>query len=636
MCADLRTGLFVFPESEAFYTMRKRSVVITLIISLILLLAACSGSSAQDPAADVTGTGQEPSGTESTPVPTAVPTPTNTPTPTQAPLPTSAPTPTPVPDNSQNEVELGFLDDGTFYFNRTNTFYTADVTLTITAPQGSVVYYTLDGSDPDETSSVYDEPLVFKAHGSSFPDASIFRARAMDTNGRWSKTAARTFLAGTKLNGRFSTIVFSISGDPKDLTEGPDGLFYDTNYLLRGRSSERKVYVEAWEANGNIIFEQFAGLRIYGGYNRQATLKSVKLFARKLYDENGKNFKFSGFNTKKLDGSDKVIKKYDKLVLRNCGNDNQFAFIRDELSQRLCEIAGFECFESVLPAVAYLNGSYYNLYWLHESYCDKYFKEKFGDAEGEFVILEGKDQVKDDDDDPLVQTEVNSFNEHYNRFISMDLTDDSNYAQVTAFMDVEDYLNFFAWNICLNNWDWPNNNFKCVRYVEAGKADLAKEDAVQTPSSKWFDGRWRFLVHDMDYSYGLYGQDKTQANYNTLRVVLNKNHERYSPLFAKLMERSDCREYFRNKCYEYFNGPLSEDTIVSTYYKLHNERVTELGYYYEYMERQRRLGESSLWTTENNYPDNEDEIFEFARTRAGYALKYLEELLPPLDAAGQE
>ncbi len=534
------------------------------------------------------------------------------------------------------EVRLGFGEDGNYAFGEKNSFYTHDVKLTITAPEGSTIYYTLDGTIPNSESNVYSEPLTFKAHGSRFPEATILRARVMDKDGRWSKTAARTYLAGTKLDGRFSTIVVSVSGDPKELLEGPDGIFYGNNWEQRGRDSERMVYIEAWEPDGTNIFEQYGGVRVYGGYSRRATIKSMKLFARKSYDEENKNFKFSLFNTKKLDGSDKIIKKYDKLVLRNGGNDNMFAFVRDELAQRLVEKAGFDCFEAVIPAVTYFNGNYYNFYWMHENYCDKYFKEKFGDAEGEFVVLEGTDQEKAAEDDPLAQKLVDEYNRAYNDFIASDLTDDAVYEHLRAFMDVEDYLNFFAWNICINNWDWPNNNFKCYRYVEASAFDLAREGAAVTPSTKYYDGRWRYLPHDMDYTWGLYGQDKCMANYNTLRVVMNPNNVRYSPLFTKLMERADCRKYFRDKCYEFCNGVLTEESIINTYYELHEQRAEELHHYYDFLERMRRLGEDSLWASEDLLSGYEDEIFRFAKERTGYVFRYLDELLPEITGGETE
>ena len=127
------------------------------------------------------------------------------------------------------------------------------------------------------------------------------------------------------------------------------------------------------------------------------------------------------------------------------------------------------------------------------------------------------------------------------------------------------------------------------------------------------------------------GQAKAKENYNTLRVVMDENNERYSPLFTKLMERKDCRSYFRAKCLEYCNGPLSEQSIISTYRVIHAERLTELGNFYDFMERMRRLGEDSLWAQASLYAGYEQEIFEFARDRAGYILGYIDELLPELE-----
>ena len=155
------------------------------------------------------------------------------------------------------------------------------------------------------------------------------------------------------------------------------------------------------------------------------------------YDAEHKSFKIDAFQTPKLGEGEEgeVIKKYDKLVLRNGGNDIQFGFIRDELSQTLVKKAGFETYEAVLPVVVYLNGHYYAFHWLHENYCDKYFKERFGDGEGEFVILEGKDQIKDDDDE--IQDIVNGYNDTYDKFVASNLTNDSVYYELCKWIDVE-------------------------------------------------------------------------------------------------------------------------------------------------------------------------------------------------------
>lgn len=534
-------------------------------------------------------------------------------------------------DDNRTDVSLSFASDGTFNFAEDSTLYASTVTLTINAPEGATVYYTLDGSLPDVNSSeVYKKPIEFKAKGGSFPDAQMFRAQCVLADGTVSKVAARSYLVGKKLKGRFSTIILAVSGDESELTSEPYGIFAESNYENRGRENERMVYAEAWEADGTNIFSQFAGIRVYGGYSRRNSIKSFKLFARSSYDEKGKNFKISDFGTLKLDGSDKVIKKYDKLVVRAWGNDFQFAFIRDELSQSLCKAAGFECYEGVLPVAVYFNGSYYGQLWLHENYCDKYFKEKYGDAEGEFFIVEGGEQEKDDVSDPLEQAHVDEYNDTYNELISLDLTKDYNYAKVEAFMDVENYLDFFAWNITINNWDWPNNNYKAFRYYEASEEELSKEGAKVTPDNEVYDGRWRFLVHDMDYTYNLYDQDKACAPYNNLSEILNPKNVRYSPMFALLMERADCRNYFRAKVEEYLNGVLSEEGITEVYEQLHATRTKELGYFYDYLTERQHRGDFSIWTSESFYADNEAKILLFAKKRGQYVRKYVNALLPEL------
>ncbi|MCR5829449.1 MAG: CotH kinase family protein, partial [Lachnospiraceae bacterium] len=302
--------------------------------------------------------------------------------------------PTPAPEKPEplpqvkGDVVVGFYDDGTFTFSDTNAFYNDDLTVSIEAPAGAKIYYTLDCTEPSENALAYSEPLKFEPVEGTLPDAYVLRAKALLPSGEWTKTAVKTYFVAENAKERYTTLIFSITGDPADLTQKPDGIFYGRNYKNRGRESEREVYIEALGPDGYPELGQFGGVRIYGGYSRQYSIKSMKLFARKSYDPDHGTFKINDFGTKALDGSEKTINKYDKLVLRDAGNDFQFCFLRDELSQTLCKKAGFDIYEAVIPATAYLNGKYYGLFWLHENYCDEYFKQKFGkDAPGEFVVL---------------------------------------------------------------------------------------------------------------------------------------------------------------------------------------------------------------------------------------------------------
>lgn len=500
-------------------------------------------------------------------------------------------------------------------------FLTSPTELILTAPADAKIYYTTDGSEPDASSTLYEVPIRIKGEISNFPVSMVIRAKAYFADGTVSETATRTFFCAMDAETRYKHVIFSITGDPNELYNQPDGIMYGDNVELRGKESEREVYVEALNRDGSIIFEQSAGIRIYGAASRFSALKSFKLFARKEYDENHGQFDIDVFGTIGADGT--VIPEYDKLVLRSYGNDFQFAFIRDELNQRLAAQAGYTDCEAVVPALVYLNGAYYGLVYLHESYCDDLFKDKYGDGAGKFEILEGSDTEKDvDEDDADMAAIAEEYNNQYAKFSAADLTDDAVYAELCAFMDVENYLQNFAFNICINNKDWPQNNFKCYRYFAAEGEEYAAEGAL--------DGRWRYLLHDMDYSMGLYEQTETQANYNNLKHILTPGDERYSALFASLMVREECRTYFRAEMERLMNGVLSSENILATLDEMSSERFFEMRYYYEHLESMKDENED-IWTWYDNLTEQTNLLRSFVKQRNDYLQQFLDDALAQYD-----
>jgi len=510
-------------------------------------------------------------------------------------------------------------------FSLEDTFYNAGVSIELKTASEAEIYYTEDGSLPDQNAALYTGPIVYECENTDFPTAHTVKARAYYPDGSISPVAVHTYFAAKGANERFSEYVFSLSGDPAVLTESPDGIFADENYKLRGRESEREVWLTAWSPKGEIILEQACGVRIYGGGSRGNSIKSMKLFARKSYGENAGlgAFHTDLFGTPLADSSGLVIDEYDRLVLRSSGNDFQFAFIRDELCQTLAKEAGLADYEAVVPAVCYLNGEYYGLFWLHETYCDDYFKDKYPNETdmGSFVIAEGKDTEMDAEEDDEDALHFMEYNEKYAAFSASDLTDDAVYEQLCAFMDVENYLEYFAFNLFINNRDWPQNNFRCYRYVPAEN---------ELPGDGVYDGRWRYLVHDMDYSMGMYEQPELMANYDTLGHVLKEGDERYSPLFAALMQRSDCRRFFRDKILEYADGVLDGEHIRAVLAELNGSRYLEQMQYYKHLENLRNAGDGSIWTYSGHLSDMLDIIKNFADAREGYMLEDLEEHLPAL------
>ncbi len=532
---------------------------------------------------------------------------------------------------SAPEDKVYIFESNAPVFSLEESFYSADLSVELKTAYEAEIYYTTDGSEPDKNATRYAEPLYFTCEDTDFPTAHTIKAKAYYSDGTESATSVHTYFTAKGAAERFSEYVFSISGDPAALTEGPDGIFYGENSELRGRESEREVYLTAWDPSGEVILSQYCGVRIYGGASRYNTIKSMKLFARKSYgnDAGIGAFHTDLFQTPLADGSGLVIDEYDKLVLRNSGNDFQFGFIRDELCQTLAAEAGFADYEALVPAVCYLNGEYYGLFWLHETYCDDYFKDKYPNdaALGKFIICEGTDTEKDVEEDDADSVHAEDFNAMYAQYSEADLTDAALYEELCAMMDVENYLDYFAFNIYINNRDWPQNNLRCYRYVPM---------EGEVPGEGVYDGKWRFLVHDMDYSMGMYEQPEVLADYNTLGHILTEGDERYSPLFAALLEREDCRTYFSDKIHEYADGVLDGAHITEVCSSLNGSRYLEQMKYYSHLENLRNEGDGTIWTHSSHLGGQLDIIYDFAEQREDYMLQYLEDCLAAYETAEAE
>ena len=564
---------------------------------------------------------------------------TGTPTPTQTvitdPLPTDIvhnndPTPTPARQDYSGE-KIEFTNDmPDVVFSHAGSFYKNDLDVRIYSRFEGTVYYTLDGTHPTDKSLKYDPKtgIALAANKGNIPKFWSIRAAVYYADGTKSAEFVHTYVLGSRVDSRYQMMVFAINGDPAELTDEPDGIFAGENYENRGRASERAVYLEVIEPDGTLVTEQNCGIRVYGAYSRRNSQKSMKLYARKEYSPESGTFYLNFLDLTTADGTATQVVRYDKFVLRASGNDYRFAFVRDELNQMLAADAGFTEYESVCPAVCYINGNYCGFFWVHASYCDTYFKNHYGDSpaktaakaagaeeytEGEFVVLEGGDSYKKTEEgDDLNNTWAKAYDGEYYRFAYGDLTNASLYKELCGWMDVENYLAYMAYNIYLCNKDWPNNNFKCYRYVPAEGESLG---------TGVYDGRWRYLLHDIDYTYGLYGQQEVLTTYDTLRVVLTEGSDRYSPLLASLLAREDCMEYFVKMSLDFANGALSPENIKETLSAVSAQRASEMTYYYNYIAS---LGaEDASWVEESQLQGQLQTILDFAQARPSKALSFL-------------
>ena len=237
-------------------------------------------------------------------------------------------------------------------FSAESGFYDSEFQLSITAPEGTTVYYTTDGSDPDTSSEkytgairIYDrssEPNVYSqrddvsANGTYLPEgtvdkAMIVRAVAVDSQGRVSDVATRTYFLG-KTNGSYykDMKVVSLVTDPDNLFDYEKGIYvkgkiFDeenqntgggwggwggfgrvntwemaANYTQHGREWERPATFELFE-NGKSVLSQDVGIRIKGAASRAAAQKSFNIYARTDYGKDSLEYDFFEGKTELLE-----------------------------------------------------------------------------------------------------------------------------------------------------------------------------------------------------------------------------------------------------------------------------------------------------------------------------------------------
>jgi len=589
---------------------KRRNRYLLVILGAVLCMAACKKTPKhQETVKPNIIEAVSPTATESLAA-TATPEPSMMPQETPTPVPTFTPTPSPTPVWTGTEGEVTFSEKDHFFEE------TFSLSLETAEDKEGYITYTMDSTEPLADGIKYEAPLLLEGTEAATPAIYTIRAKAWYTDGSSSDTYVHTYFVGANAKSRYTTMIISIHGDAAELTEGPDGILYGENYHERGSESERKVYVEAISAEGEDMVSQYAGVRVFGGGSREFAVKSLKLYARKEYQDGKGTFEMNPFGSMTLDGAE-LIEKYDKLVLRAGGDDFQNAFMRDELAQRLAEKAGFAAYEAVVPAVAYLNGEYYGLYWLHESYCDKYFQYRNGKSKGEYIVLEGSDKNKSIKDDEAEAAAAKEFNSLYKKYSKADLTNDAVYAEVNAWIDVENYLDYMAFNMYISNYDWPQGNYRCFRYY------AADGEAYGTGEK---DGRWRFLMHDADIGFSTYYTAKEGADRNDIAQVTDPGHKRYSALLTGLLKREDCRTYFVNKLYEYRDGALSYESVCQEVDAMCAEREGELPYYFEHLDVLKETMDD-VYASSNRTGQHVERIKEFAKYREERITEIIEEYL---------
>ena len=222
-----------------------------------------------------------------------------------------------IEENFQDNTVEDTLNPG-ISFVQQDYFYEDTVFIEIESDKPCQIYYTRDGSDPDKSKELYSDKIELTAGTET--KLYCIKAKGYYEDGTETDTITHSYFVGKEVHSRFDTLVFSIISDPYNLYDYEYGILIEgklrddyikenphaiiqppdpANYNMRGRESERKIYLEVLEPDGTAVISQKAGVRVYGGWSRANLQKSLKLYARKEYDPVNNKFRYEFFPYKR-------------------------------------------------------------------------------------------------------------------------------------------------------------------------------------------------------------------------------------------------------------------------------------------------------------------------------------------------
>ena len=377
----------------------------------------------------------------------------------------------------------------------------------------NTVYYTLDESNPYEWGVKYTSPVPIVDRSSldnyystlgptsvtvdhyvpaePVSKATVVRAIAKREDGTFSGEAVAVYFVGNDIrNICEGTYTLSIVSEPEGLFSGKRGIYVTgnvwdmnkdliaarddvdlhevpTNYNMRGRGWRRNARLTLFSEDGTCLYDEDRLINVRGGYGRSVIQKGFNLRPAHAGQK-----VFGGL----FDNSGSII------ALRTGSETDVYSTnFRDALNQRISENLNLPAQRSHCCQV-YLNGEYWGCYNLQE-HMDATF------VEGRYRVPADNVNIVRLYGEPEAVSELNSDLIQYNEVKSYvdehDLADEECYNEFCDMVDIDSLIDYYCTQLFFGNGDGYIYNNAIWRARKKG-------------TGKYEDGKWRFLLFDLD------------------------------------------------------------------------------------------------------------------------------------------
>ncbi|MFC2138920.1 CotH kinase family protein [Bacteroidota bacterium] len=373
-------------------------------------------------------------------------------------------------------------------------YYESDQKIFLLSKDPSVIVrYTLDGTDPTETSALFpdtllltnrtSEPNVFSAIPTNkdpygwlppwiSPTGNVFKATVIklcsfDKEKRASDIVYYTYFIADNMISRYDLPVVSIITNPEHFFDDTTGIYVPGIFHEEGESGtgnyfqdwEKEVHITYFDPEGSIGFSQNAGIRIQGGSSPASSLKAFHVIARNKYG----NDRFSYPLFKETKGNAKNIQQYKRFIIRAWGSCILNAMFNDALAHRIMEKSDLDL-QAYQPIILFINGEYWGLHEMREANKSNwYFEVHHGvDTDNPGIDLIYHHDRGDEHHPEANEGDIESWNNLTEYIHGHDLSKKECYDYVKTQVDIENLINYIAQNrTCSVIWDRAHDDPHC-------------------------------------------------------------------------------------------------------------------------------------------------------------------------------
>ena len=452
------------------------------------------------------------------------------------------------------------------------------ISLPAGSPEGTVIRYTTNGSEPTASSTVFSSAI-------NIGSTTVVRAKLFCDGYLSPRSTTQSYIFFPS-NRALTLPVVSIVTDDRYLNDPKIGIYVDGTYQSGTENYRfdwrRPINFEYFETKGKASeLNQLCETRIQGGATRTNPLKSLAVYANKRFGE--KRFSYEFFPDQKPG-----LTEFKSIVLRNAGNDFDYLYMRDIIAQRTMASHADLDWQAWRPVIIYINGVYKGIENIRERSNEDNIYTNYDGLE-DVDLVENWNDLKEGDMEHL-----NAFKAFYNEH-------NHTMAEYEKWVDCQEFINLMAMNAYYNNIDFPGNNIVLWRPRTA-------------------EGRWRFIAKDVDYTMWLYGQDN--YNYKYFDWLYWKEYDgnhnwgandyEATRLFRRLMEDADFNREFIDHMAVYMGDFLNYEGTWKVWEPMYNQIKTEYPYH-------RKLY-NEWWP---NYNDEMNKVKEWLQKRTAFMYQHL-------------